>query len=227
MGAHPLDRPPWTALSTRQAPFALGDPARALRLAPEYGLFAAAADESPESQAALAALCPAGGEIGLPELTEAKPPPGLKVVACEDVCQMVAEALNPGEADFAVTPLGDDDAAEMLALATLTKPGPFFEHTHRLGDFIGVKLDGRLVAMAGERMRAPDFTEVSGVCTLPDHRGRGYAAGLTRLAAQRIAARGETPFLHVYPGNTSAISLYQALGFRLRTMIRLTVMTRA
>ncbi len=224
MGAHPLDRPAWTALSTRQARFALGDPTRALRLAPAYGLFAAAADESAESQAALAELCPAGGEIGLPELAEAKPPPGLKVVACDGVCQMVAETLNPGEVDFAITPLGEDDAAEMLALA---KPGPFFEHTHRLGDFIGVKLDGRLVAMAGERMRTPGFTEVSGVCTLPDHRGRGYAAGLTRMAAKRIAARGETPFLHVYEGNTGAISLYRTLGFELRTTIRLTVMTRA
>ncbi|MEI9963878.1 MAG: GNAT family N-acetyltransferase [Caulobacteraceae bacterium] len=104
----------------------------------------------------------------------------------------------------------------MLALATLTQPGPFFARTHQLGDFIGVKQEGRLVAMAGERMRPTGFTEVSGVCTHPDWRGRGYAAGLMRLVAARILARGETPFLHVYASNTGAIALYEALGFRLR-----------
>ena len=89
----------------------------------------------------------------------------------------------------------------MLALATLTRPGPFFARTHQLGAFIGVKQDGRLVAMAGERMQPTGFTEVSGVCTHPDPRGRGYAGGLMRQVAARILARGETPFLHAYADN--------------------------
>jgi len=115
----------------------------------------------------------------------------------------------------------------MLALATLTKPGPFFARTHQLGDFIGVKKNGALVAMAGERMKPPGFTEVSGVCTHPDHRGHGYAAGLSRIVASRILERGETPFLHAFATNTGAISVYRALGFALRRDITLTVLARA
>jgi predicted GNAT family acetyltransferase len=120
----------------------------------------------------------------------------------------------------------------MLALANLTKPGPFFERTHRLGDFIGVKVpDGkggrRLAAMAGERMRLPGFTEVSGICTHPDYRGHGYAGGLSRIVAGRILARGETPFLHAYAHNTAATGLYETLGFSLRRQMHMRVLTRA
>jgi predicted GNAT family acetyltransferase len=122
----------------------------------------------------------------------------------------------------------------MLALATLTEPGPFFEKTHRLGDFVGVRAGGQLVAMAGERMKPDGFTEVSGVCTHPGHRGRGYAATLMRHVAARILARGETPFLHAYAtthththNNHAAIALYQRLGFALRREILMTRLTPA
>ncbi len=80
--------------------------------------------------------------------------------------------------------------------------------------------------MAGERLKLDGFTEVSGVCTHPDWRGRGYATGLMGLVAQRIVARGETPFLHVYAGNSGAIALYERLGFRLRSAVVFTVLGR-
>ena len=169
---HPLDRPVWSALTTRQAPLSLGD-ARALRFAPDYAAFGAAADEEHASQAALAALVPPDGELWLVETDPPAPPPGAVVIKSALCWQMTAEALNPaGEPGFEVTALTDADGPEMLALATLTQPGPFFVRTHQLGDFVGVKQDGGLVAMAGERMRPTGFTEVSGVCTHPDHRGR-------------------------------------------------------
>jgi predicted GNAT family acetyltransferase len=115
----------------------------------------------------------------------------------------------------------------MFDLARLTQPGPFFGRTHRLGDFVGVKTAaGRLAALAGERMRLPGFTEVSGVCTHPDHRGHGYAAALTSLVAGRIEARGETPFLHVFAHNTGAIRIYEALGYRIRCEMKLTLLGR-
>ena len=94
------------------------------------------------------------------------------------------------------------------------------------GDFVGVKLDGRLVAMAGERMKLEGLTEISGVCTHPDHRGHGYAGALMRVIAGRILARGERPFLHVYATNTGAIALYEALGFTRRYAMTLTVLER-
>ncbi len=81
-----------------------------------------------------------------------------------------------------------------------------------MGRFVGVRCDGRLVAMAGERMKAGPFTEVSGVCTHPDHHGHGYAAGLMREVGRGILGRGETPFLHAFAENVGAIGLYERLG---------------
>ena len=222
---HPLDRPVWSALTTRQAPLSLGD-ARALRFAPDYAAFGAAADEEPASQAALGALVPPDGELWLVETHPPPPPPGTVVIKNALCWQMIAETVTPGEPGFEVTPLTDADGPQVLALATLTQPGPFFARTHQLGDFVGVKQGGRLVAMAGERMRPTGFTEVSGVCTHPDHRSRGYGGGLMRIVAERILARGETPFLHVYATNVGAIALYQSLGFDLRSEITAAVVTR-
>ena len=224
---HPLDRPIWASLTTRQASLARGD-AHALRFDPDYAMFAAAADDSDEAMAALAALVATNGDTALVEADPAHTPLGV-TVASQTLChQMIAHALTPGEDPrFEIVPLGEDDAPQMFELATLTRPGPYFARTHRLGDFVGVKEDGRLIAMAGERMRPTGFTEVSGVCTHPDARGRGYAAALMRLVAARILARGETPFLHAYATNTGAIGLYETLGFALRREVTMTVLTGA
>lgn len=223
---HPLDRPVWNALTTRQSWFARGG-GRALAFKPDYGPFAAAADASPESLAALAELVPAQGDLWLVEAEEMPPPSGDFVIRRAAVHQMVAAAIAPATVAFTIVPLTEDDAPEMRALAMLTEPGPFLARTHRLGDFVGVKQDGKLVAMAGERMKPEGFTEVSGVCAHPEHRGRGYASGLMRAVAERILARGETPFLHVYASNTGAIALYETLGFELRRAITTTVLSRA
>lgn len=221
-----LDRPVWNALTSHWSPLAEGGP-KALRLAAPYGVFAALRDGSDESLAAMAALVPAGGAIAL---VEAEPPPAIPEIAVEAhlIWQMAAEGLTDApEPAFAWEPLSDADGPQMLALATLTKPGPFFERTHQLGEFIGVKIGGNLAAMAGERMRMPGFTEVSGVCTHPDHRGHGYAGGLSRIVAGRIFARGEIPFLHAYAHNTAATGLYESLGFALRREMHMRVLTRA
>jgi predicted GNAT family acetyltransferase len=223
---HPLDRPVWSALTSRQRRFALGD-GRAQRFDPDFGLFAAAADASPESMAALAALISTHDAVAL---VEAEPQPQVPGVTAEAhvIWQMTAERLADGPAPaFEIVTLTEADAPQMLALATLTKPGPFFARTHKLGDFVGVKRDGELVAMAGERMKPEGFTEVSGVSTAPDYRGLGYAGALSRLVAGRILARGETPFLHVYAHNAGALALYQTLGFTLRREMHMLVLTRA
>lgn len=220
---HPLDRPVWSALTSRQARLALGD-ARARRFDPDYALFAAAADDSPESTEALGRLNVSPNGMGLVEAGDMPLPPGAVVRASAACVQMVAASLNAGGKTVAFEPLGEADAAEMLALAALTVPGPFFEKTHRLGDFIGVRIDGRLVAMAGERMKPDGFTEVSGVCTHPDHRGWGYAGALMRVVTARILERGEQAFLHAYAANTATIALYGALGFRVRTRMTYTVL---
>jgi predicted GNAT family acetyltransferase len=225
--AHPLDHPVWSALTGRQAHLALVQ-GRARRYAPAYGVFAAVADRSAASLAGLGALVAAHGDVALMEADPPTDAPGVAVASQDLGVQMTAERLTAGPAPgFEIVPLTDADAPEMLALATLTRPGPFFARTHELGDFFGVKTEGRLVAMAGERMKPDGFTEVSGVCTLPDHRGRGYAGALMRRVAGRILDRGETPFLHAYASNRGAIALYETLGFAARREVLMTRLTRA
>ena len=115
--------------------------------------------------------------------------------------------------------LGDADAGEMLALATLTRPGPFRTRTHTLGRFLGIRDGSRLVAMAGERLKLDGFAEISAVCTHPDYRSRGYGAALMRAIGQRMLSEGDTPFLHTYAANTGAIALYRKLGFEVREQV--------
>jgi predicted GNAT family acetyltransferase len=114
----------------------------------------------------------------------------------------------------------------MIELTDLTKPGPFGARTHELGDFYGIRIGGKLAAMAGERMKVDGHTEVSAVCTHPDHLGKGYAAALMRAVMRGIRARGETPFLHSRADNTRAIGLYEKLGFRQRLAGHFVVLTR-
>jgi predicted GNAT family acetyltransferase len=222
---HVLDRPAWGALLTGQKALAVGS-GPALRYDREHAIFAAVGDHTLASLAGLGGLIEATGPAIVLQRDPLPPVPGTRAATHRMGVQMVAEApAAAGDLDF--LELGDSDAAEMLALATLTEPGPFFTRTHRLGDFIGIRDRGRLVAMAGERMKPHGFTEVSGVCTHPDWRGRGYAGGLMRVVAARIAARGKTPFLHAYADNRGAIALYETLGYRMRCEVNVTVLEPA
>ncbi|SOB86980.1 Predicted acetyltransferase, GNAT family [Sphingomonas guangdongensis] len=223
-----LERPLWHALNDGWRAHAEGS-ARALRLQRDVGVFAAAADASSPALAALAALLPDdGGELWLVERNPPEPPGSVTVRTARCV-QMVAERTASAPAsDLPIKPLGETDAADMLALADLTRPGPYILGTQRLGAFIGVRDDaGRLIAMAGERMRMGGLAEVSGVCTHPDAQGRGLATLLMRHVIARIVARGERPFLHAYDSNAAAIALYERLGFRLTGTVAVRVVRRA
>jgi predicted GNAT family acetyltransferase len=225
--SHPLDRPIWASLTTRQATLAKGGP-HAFRFDPDYAMFAAVADDTEASMAGLADLVRSYGETALVEAQPLCAPAGLTVVSQAICHQMIARRpVPPGRLDFEVVDLTEADAPQMYDLATLTRPGPYFRRTHQLGDFVGVKADGRLIAMAGERLKPDGFTEVSGVCTHPEARGRGYAGALMRIVAARIVARGDTPFLHVYATNRGAIALYETLGFELRQPLTMTVLSAA
>lgn len=163
-------------------------------------------------------------------LLQARPsplPPELELVSERMAVQMVAETAERVAIPRHVEQLGARDAAEMQALAELTKPGPFRSETHRLGTFWGIRDDGRLVAMAGERMKMPGLSEVSGVCCHPDARGLGYGRLLSRLVMGRMVARGEQPFLHAYADNEAAIGLYEQLGFTLRSRMVVQCIRRA
>ena len=222
-----LDRPVWNMLTGPQAALALGQGA-AVRLDPEYGPFAAACDHSEEAQAALAALVAPGEQVWLVEREAWPVPKGLTLLRTAPLLQMIAEQPMPVRPEDAeVEPLDQADAAAMTALATATEPGPWGERTRLYGQFYGVRRDGRLAAMAGERMRpAPGLAELSAVCTWPDFRGQGLAGKLIRRVMAGFAAKGQVPFLHSYAGNAKAIALYETLGFTARREMVVTVLGR-
>jgi predicted GNAT family acetyltransferase len=220
-----LDRPIWHALRTRQSAFAVGN-GRAVRFQPDVEPFAAAADDSAESLDAVAELLAPGEVVVLLQSTEIPCPAGMAIETKVAGVQMVLNALKQPRGEANIELLTEADAPAMIELATLTKPGPFLARTHTLGTFFGVKENGRLIAMAGERMKLPGLTEVSGVCTHPDFRGRGLAALLSYHVATKILNRGETPFLHAFADNRAAIGVYEALGFKLRRRVVVTVLRR-
>jgi ribosomal protein S18 acetylase RimI-like enzyme len=222
---HPLDHPIWTALTTRQRALAEGG-ALARRYPPAIAPFAAMSDTSAESFAGLAALMSRSDIAALFTLDPVTPPDGFKIPLAETGEQMLgtpAESPLPGVEPVT---LGPDDVPAMMALTELTKPGPFTARTHELGRFLGIRIDGRLVAMAGERMKPADYTEITAVCVHPDYRGRGYAQLLLGAVARQIVARGEIPFLHVFSKNSSAIALYRRQGMEIRCRLHVTVLQR-
>ncbi|MFR9675307.1 GNAT family N-acetyltransferase [Streptomyces sp. TR06-5] len=190
----------------------------AARYAPEVSPFVGVPDTpGPGDWADLAELlgrAPGSGPSLFIGMT-ASPPPDWEVVRTLDGVQLVGEQVRHTPDPEAVR-LGPADVPEMLDLAERTRPGPFRTRTVEMGLYLGLRHRGRLVAMAGERLRPPGWTEVSAVCTDPDFRGRGLGGRLVLAVAAGILERGETPFLHAARDNTGALRLYEALGFRLR-----------
>jgi len=156
---------------------------------------------------------------------DAELPEGWRAVDTFDLVQMIGERVMGVDCAEAI-PLGAADVPEMLELVAQTEPGPFLERTVELGDYLGIRRDGALVAMAGERFRVDGWTEISAVCTRADHRGHGLASQLTGALIAGIQRRSERPFLHVLSTNTGALRLYEELGFCVRQTATLTVVTR-
>jgi len=214
---HPLDNVIWQALATRQAPFAetFGTARRFVR---EVGPLAAFEHFGDEGYASLGGLVGENATIGvfLNDAYEARP--GWEFVVGAPLLQMVYEngVASSSNGHGKIEVLGDKDSPEMLDLTALTKPGPFGTRTHDLGYYVGIRNGGKLVAMAGERLKVPGHTEISAVCTHPDHLGKGYAGALMNEVMRSIRSRGDTPFLHVRADNARAIALYERLGFRIR-----------
>ncbi|MBN9684831.1 MULTISPECIES: GNAT family N-acetyltransferase [unclassified Corallococcus] len=221
-----LDRPVWASLTTFHVSVAEGDE-RARRFVPEVNLFASARDDEPEAQAALAALVPPGERVYVLQVPPVLVPSGLRAIKTAGGVQMVATRQLTEEHEDECESLTEDDAPEMLALASLTEPGPFLARTHQMGRFLGIRRGGRLAAMAGERMRFPGHTEVSGVCTHPDFRGQGLARRLSTAVVAAIQRRGDRAFLHAWATNTPAIALYRSLGFEVRAEVNVAVLERA
>lgn len=218
--SHVLDRPIWSALSGPHAGLAEGDE-QARRYPPAIVPFAAMRTPGAADLPALAALPRPGEEMLQVEIDRPLVPPGFETVGELDLVQMVLRRPPPREAfDQRIAPLGDADAAEMLSLAALTKPGPFTLRAQALGPFHGIRIDDRLAAMAGVRMRTTGHWEMSGVCAHPDHRGKGLARALSLFVTAKIVESGDTPYLHAFAGNEAAIRLYESIGYEIRAELK-------
>ncbi len=217
----PLDNPVWSCLATRHAHLAQGGPlARRYpaAISPLSGIAAGAA----ENVEALQSLFAIGEEFDVPGEYTSEAPVRWETRGQIRVVQMIRRDKAPlPTVTEPISTLGAADVPDMLALVDLTHPGPFRERTIELGAFVGIRRQGRLLAMAGERLWIGDFREVSGVCTHPDAQQRGFARALLAHVTNRMLAAGQTPFLHVDSRNEPAIALYRALGFVRRTELPL------
>ena len=223
---HPLDPIIWNALTGPQAGLAEAA-GSARRFPPTVTTLGALAQPDENGFASLALLQKPGETTALFLYEQPELPVGWKMVYTTLLAQMVHEGQSAVARKNGFITLGRSDAPEMLALAQLTQPGPFGMRTGELGDFIGIRdASGKLVAMTGVRLHVPGFTEISAVCTHPDHLGKGYAGTLMLEMMARIRERRETPMLHVRSNNTRAIQLYERLGFRLRRTFQLCVVTK-
>jgi predicted GNAT family acetyltransferase len=226
---HALDNVIWRALTTRQAEFAecFG---RARRFVREVTSLCAFEEPSPKGFVDLGELVGVGGTAAVFLDTPYEPRQGWELIARAPLLEMVCENCDRHKVQSDPTSqlvrLGAQDAAEMVELATLNKPGPFGLRTHELGAYVGMRAQERLVAMAGERLKVPGYTEVSAVCTHPEHTGKGYAGVLMEEIMRGIRERGEISFLHVREDNARAVVLYERLGFRTHRRLHFAVLRK-
>ncbi len=215
-----LENPVWHALGGPHAAFAdTRSTARARRYHPEVSVFSAAESVDERSWTALGDLVGPSGMVALFRDRVPAPPAGWTEVFRARARQMISPTVDAAPAPPEVSTLGPGDVGDMLALIDAAQPGPFEVRTPELGRYVGVRRDGRLVAMAGERFRVPGATEISAVCTHETVRGEGWGRILTTEVARGIQARGDVAFLHVVTDNEPAATLYRAMGFTTRRVL--------
>jgi predicted GNAT family acetyltransferase len=223
---NPLDNPIWHALSTRLERFAeVSGIAR--QFPPGVTTLAGCAEPTQEAFDSLAQMGTDGRVSVLFLERVVNPPDAWNVIAGGSLIQMEGERDRnlPAAQREDIIELSAEDAPEMLALAKLTNPGPFGNRTHELGTYLGIHSEGKLVAMAGERLRLPGYTEISAVCTHPEFLGRGFAGTLIAALMKCMRKKDEKPILHVRADNSRAIELYQRLGFVERRRFEVLVIT--
>jgi ribosomal protein S18 acetylase RimI-like enzyme len=220
-----LDNPIWQALTSAHASLARSK-GLARRYPSQVSPLAGLSEPTPRAFSDLAGLVASEEHVGLFTAEPIQVPADWQVARSRPIEQMICTDL-PRDSPPAPLELVQSDVPEMLALTAATEPGPFLPETIQMGRYFGIRSDdGRLIAMAGERLKLTGFTEISAVCTLPEFRGRGHARTLCNFLVALTLKEGRMPFLHV-KGENEAKSLYEKLGFRVRLTAQLTVISRA
>lgn len=229
-----LSTPYWSALCTEQASLALGGPL-ARRFPADVIPFAGVADGSADALEALRTLLAPAESIYVtsdvpymhPGLVQELEFSGLQMIypvkselapselASSELSSSELSSSGPADRDETapVEALSAEHIPEMIQLKAIAFPGYFGPQAAGLGNFYGVRVEGSLVAMAGERLMLPGLSEISAVCTHPQHLGRGYAAALIRRLLRAHRAEGKRSFLQAAANNTRAVGLYERLGF--------------
>ena len=224
----PLDNAVWTALTTKQAQHAQSS-ALARRFPPEMTLLGALAANTAMAFDSLAQLIQRD-PVTLYFTSPPQIPTGWEVLRAVELHQMVQETeappssppneAAPDKTRPEVIELSPADVPEMSVLYTATRPGrTLCPRIQKLGPFLGVREEGKLVAMGGLRLHIAGYREITTVATLPGHEGRGYATAIVRALIERILSRGDRPFLTVRTDNTRAVEIYRRLGFKERTLL--------
>ena len=221
---HPLDNIAWNSLTTRhRALGVVGEKAAAYH--PQISMIAAVAEETTEAYNELATIIQQGDPVALIGNKVPDNIPQWTIMRRAEAYQMTTDKpIDYRQAE--VEPLTPVDVPAIMELVKLTNPGPFSHRTIEMGTYIGIKKHGQLIAMGGERMKPQGYTEISAICTHPEHRGKGYATTITGILTNHILEQGETPILHVFTQNTPATKLYQKLGYKTRTKIPVTAIMK-
>ncbi len=227
--SHILDNMIWNAIITGNSDIAIVDGDVGL-YQPDIAPFAGFKELNPKNLDTLLALVPVGNRVAIAYWDSlSMDADKWTTLQHMDVTQMVYEEPVAGfttTASSLIVPLGEEDIPAMLELTALTKPGPFLPRTILFGNYFGIFVNGKLAAMAGQRMHPVPYMEVSAVCTHPDHRGHGYAKALMLHIMKLILDNSFIPFLHVLTSNTGAIQLYESIGFRIRRQLFIDVVRR-
>ncbi len=217
---HPLDNVAWNSLTTSHKHLGkIGK--KAAMYHPQISMIAGVSEYTQEAFTELAKMAQPGipvlilSDNPLPDHTD------WDIRIKTEVNQMTCDSpIEYEEIQYEI--LTPDDVPQMLELVKLTEPGPFGPRTIEMGTYIGLKVDGKLVAMGGERLKPDGYVALSGICTHPDYRGKGYASAITGALTNKVLERGKKPFLYVALKNTGAFRLYEKLGYSVRRTVRVT-----
>jgi predicted GNAT family acetyltransferase len=221
----PLSNPAWHALGGSQSRFNIGDDI--LRYFPEdVSPFVGLPNWDEAERAKLSTELPGGRLFFVMLEPKVIIPDEFQIKVTMPLYQMVCDNPNPIAKPEEIRPLTEEDVPQMLSLTGITRPGPFFQRTIEFGNYVGIFDDEKLIAMGGERLQVPGYTEVSAICTHPDHQGKQLATKILSHVSEGIRTRGEIPFLHTKTDNAPALKVYEKLGYRISRDIYFAIILR-
>ncbi len=219
-----LDNPAWHALTETHAKFAEGT-GELKRYDPGIVLFSGYNLAAKNITAQFDQIYKPGESFFLFDEFPALPA-NYQIETVVQCMQMVCENPVAQKITEELVPLERKHWDEMYELVSTVFPGYYLPGTPVMGDYFGIFKEGKLVAIAGERLSMDSLTEISAVVTHPDYQGRKYAQQLVSYLDHKNLQAGDIPFLHTGHKNERAIKIYELLGYAKRRIIAATKIKR-